>query len=82
MINMDDLILCEDCVRAGARLVGMMDTREFEAQLESLERRHRQEQDRADSLEEYAARLEGAFTSRPEPIITPRRRGRPPKDDD
>ncbi|HLY82954.1 MAG TPA: hypothetical protein VKQ71_08205 [Acidimicrobiales bacterium] len=77
-ISMDDLILCEDCVREAARLIGMRDAGELEHDLETLTRLHRQEKDRADGLERYLTNMEAAFSSRPEPIVAPRHRGRPP----
>lgn len=81
-IAMDDLVLCESCVRSAGVIVGMRDATELEQELEGLRKLHRQEKDRGDSLEHYLDQLEGAFASRPEPIIAPRRRGRPPREDE
>lgn len=81
-VSMDDLILCEHCLRRGAELVGMRDARELEEELTSLRRQVDREKHRADAADEYAAKLEDAMDSRPVPVSHPRRRGRPPKDAD
>jgi hypothetical protein len=80
-VAMDDLILCDECVRRGAVLVGMMDAREFQTELDSLRKRYEHEKARADSADDYATKLELALDSRPIAVSTPRRRGRPPKED-
>ena len=76
-IQMDDLVLCETCVRSGARLLGMVD--EDVDRIADLERRARYERDRADKAEQYADQLEGAMHVRPEPIHVAKKRGRPVK---
>lgn len=80
-VAMDDLILCEHCLRRGAELVGMRDARELQDELDSLRHRVDQERYRADRADEYAGRLELAMDARPVPVSHPRRRGRPPKED-
>lgn len=81
LINMDDLILCETCIRSAGVLVGMQDARELEHELDTLRKLHRQEHDRADQLETYLNKLEDSFSARPEQIVAPRRRGRPPREE-
>src|SRR5579872_2884464 len=81
-VSMDDLILCEECLRRGAELVGMRDARELQDELTSLKRRLDQERYRADQADEYAGRLELAIDARPVAISAPRRRGRPAKEHD
>ena len=76
-VSMDDLILCENCVREGARLIGMMDVTEFQAEMDSLRRRWESEKNRADAAETYADKLELAIDARPNPVLAPRKRGRP-----
>ena len=67
-VTMDDLILCENCVREGARLIGMEDTsltaahvRNLEAKADTLEKRLKQ-------AERYADAMEMALDERPEKV--------------
>jgi hypothetical protein len=76
-VSMDDLILCEDCVKSGAVLLGMMDTEAFQARLASLEHRLEEEKRRADKATEYADRMEQALSHRPQELKVQRPRGRP-----
>lgn len=78
-ITMDDLILCEECLRNGAELIGMMDTNSFLDKMQSLEHRLEEETKRAEKWAEYADRMEVAFQHRPETLKVTRPRGRPPK---
>lgn len=78
-VSMDDLILCEDCIRSAGVLVGMTDTREFQEHTNSLERRLEEEKKRADKATEYADRMEDALKHRPEELKVSRPRGRPPR---
>lgn len=80
-VSMDDLILCEECVRAGAVQVGMMDVREFEEKIHGLERAIERERYRADQAENYASQLESAMDARPVEVLHPRRRGRPRREE-
>jgi hypothetical protein len=80
-VSMDDLILCEGCVRSAAVQLGMMDTEEFSEKTRSLERRLDAEKKRADKATEYADRMEEALEHRPEKLSVSRPRGRPPKED-
>jgi hypothetical protein len=81
LVAMDDLIMCAGCIREGAILVGMVDGTEFQTEMDSLRKRFEQERQRADSAEQYADKLELALDARPNPVIAPRKRGRPPKED-
>lgn len=76
-ISMDDLILCEECVKAGAVLLGMMDTETFQGRLHSLEHRLEEEKRRAEKATEYADRMEDALAHRPGELKVGRPRGRP-----
>lgn len=78
-VSMDDLILCEGCLRSGAGLVGMVDEEEQSARIESLERRLTEETRRCEQAVAYANRMEEALAQRPEPITVSRPRGRPPR---
>lgn len=81
-IALDDLILCEGCIRTAALMVDMVDGGELAAQFDSLQRRYGVEQRRADKAENYASMLEAAMDERPVAVSAPRRRGRPRKDDE
>ena len=78
-ITMDDLILCEECLRNGAELIGMMDTHAFLDQKASLEHRLAREEKEREKAVEYADRMEQALQHRPESLKVTRPRGRPPK---
>lgn len=78
-VSMDDLILCETCLRSGAALVGMVDGTEPGERIEMLERRLAEEKLRADKAASYAQRMEDALKERPEPVKVSRPRGRPRK---
>src|SRR5581483_10702518 len=57
-VAMDDLVLCEQCLREAARLVGMTDDGDLHRRLVTLEKQLAAEKQRADSNEDYAAKLE------------------------
>lgn len=78
-ISMDDLILCEGCVREAALLIDMVNGEELRHQLEAVQIKLGHEQRRADAADMYAERLELALDARPVAVSAPRRRGRPPK---
>lgn len=77
--SMDDLIVCEGCLRTAALLIDMGDLAELRDQLAACQKKLSQEQYRADAADKYAERLEEAFSSRPNGVNVPRRKGRPPK---
>lgn len=78
-VRMDDLILCETCLRSGAALVGMVDGGEPGQRIAQLEQLLANEKLRADKVVAYADRMEAAIAVRPEPLKVQRPRGRPPK---
>jgi len=78
-ISMDDLIICETCLRSAAGLVGMIDDAEPLEKIAVLERRLAEEKKRADKAAAYAERMEQALAARPAPVKVSRPRGRPPK---
>jgi hypothetical protein len=78
-VSMDNLILCETCLRSGAGLVGMVDATQQADRIATLEKRLADEQKRADQAVAYANRMEQAIAARPEPITVSRPRGRPAK---
>jgi hypothetical protein len=78
-VSMDNLILCETCLKSGAELVDMIDATQQADRIASLEKRLADEQKRADRAAAYANRMEQAIAARPEPITVSRPRGRPVK---
>ncbi len=78
-VSMDDLILCETCLRSGAELVGMIDATEPQEKISVLEQRLADEKLRADKAVGYAERMEAALAARPTPVKVSRPRGRPRK---
>jgi hypothetical protein len=75
---MDRLILCDECVKHAGRVLGMIDEDVYKDKLESLERRLKDETNRAEQAVAYSERLEGAFNTRPSgPVKASRPRGRP-----
>lgn len=67
-IAMDDLILCENCVKEGARTLGIEDSRELKARVNDLERKHDVERKRREQAERYANTIEDAISNRPTPV--------------
>jgi hypothetical protein len=78
-VAMDDLILCETCLKHAAGMVDMIDATTQAEHIGSLERRLADEQARCEQAVGYANRMEEALARRPEPIKVSRPRGRPPK---
>jgi hypothetical protein len=76
-VNMDDLVLCEDCVRQGALLVGMRDVAEVAQELETLRRDSIRNLRRAERAERYYLDLEKALRERPDRVPVAQRAGRP-----
>lgn len=76
-INMDDLILCENCVREGAEKLGIKDSRQLAAKVETLEKRLDVSEKRRVQAEKWAGTMEDAISHRPEkPQIDHRKRPR------
>ena len=78
-VNMDDLILCENCVREGAMLIGMTDDADQKAHVVNLERKLDVAEKRRVQAEKYAGTMEDALGQRPEPVKIDHRK-RPRKD--
>lgn len=71
-VAMDDLILCENCVREGANLLGMIlpdsdRTADLERKLDIAEKKAKQAQNYADTMEE-------ALNKRPVPVAIDHRK--------
>jgi hypothetical protein len=67
-VAMDDLILCENCVREGARLIGMTDDTDLKAHLENLKRKVEVERKGRVQAEKWAGTMEDALGARPEAV--------------
>lgn len=66
--QIDDLVLCEGCIREAARLVGLADWAELQEQIATLTARN--DQVEAALLEQtaYAQKLEDAIAAKPKPV--------------
>lgn len=67
-ITMDELVLCEDCIRAGGELVGLVIGDVLETEVEALKRKLEDETKLRKQAQNYADRLEDAFDSRSQPV--------------
>jgi hypothetical protein len=73
-VVMDDLILCESCVKEGARLIGMTDSHELHTRLDALEHQVDVERKLRRQAQNYADTMEDALTKRPEQVQIDHRR--------
>jgi hypothetical protein len=73
-IVMDDLILCENCVREGARLLGMTDDAELHQRVTDLESKLDTERKLRRQAQNYADTMEDALGKRPDPVHIDHRR--------
>lgn len=64
-VSIDDLVLCEECVRAAAALIGMVDPDTQTAELEQLKESTRVLAERVRGLEDYNAKLGAAVAAKP-----------------
>lgn len=81
-IAMDDLVLCENCVREGAAVLGIEDSVKVEAERDDYARKYDAERLARQKAERYADTLEDAIGNRPAPIsIDHRRKPRQPRKD-
>lgn len=68
-VDMDDLVLCENCVREGASLLGMTDEEGLKAENEDLRRKNDVLRKRVEQSQRYADTLEdGLVRQREKPI--------------
>lgn len=61
-IQMDDLILCEQCIKEGARIIGMVDGDELRAEIESLKRALETKEKLYKQTQRFADVMEEALT--------------------
>lgn len=66
-INMDDLILCEECLRDGARQIGMVDGETWQSERELLRERLAEMSERAQRAEHELEVTDGALARFIEP---------------
>lgn len=64
-VSIDDLILCEDCLRVAAKLIGLVDPDEVAEYAEQLEKRADELLERNRGLEEHNKQLKAALASDP-----------------
>jgi hypothetical protein len=64
----DNLQLCEDCMKAGAAIVGMVDADERQQELDNLKVENDRLKRETKQAQNYADRLEDAFEHRAQPI--------------
>lgn len=67
-INLDDLVLCENCVKEAAGILGIEDSISLKAELEAAETKLVTERRRREQAERYAGTMEDALSQRPEQI--------------
>ena len=67
-IPVDDIIVCENCVKRAGELVGMVDAEQRALKIIELETKLVSEKKAHAQSKQYAERLELAFESRPAPI--------------
>lgn len=63
-VSIDDLIICDECLLAAAKLMGFGDTREDHAEIAQLKEELHEQLERANALEHYAKTLEAAVGQR------------------
>lgn len=73
-VVIDDLILCEQCLRSAAGLVGMVNPDETQAELEQLRESNRLLTEKLRGQEDYTSKLQTALGAKPEPARKPARK--------
>lgn len=67
-IALDDLILCENCVKTAAAILGIEDSRQLKAELGDYERKNDVLEKRLRQAQRYADTMEEALGARPEKV--------------
>lgn len=67
-VSMDELVLCENCVRVGAELLGMTASDTLKAELEGTKRKLDVQRKRQEQAQRYSDTMEEALGHRPEPV--------------
>jgi hypothetical protein len=65
-VSIDDLILCEDCLRAAAALIGLKDPDEVSEYAEQLETQRDELLEKVRGFERHSANLEASIASKRE----------------
>lgn len=76
-VSMDDLILCENCVKNAGRLVGMEEASETSQERDKFKRLWHEEKALREQAVGYADRMEEALQHRPDKLKVSKPRGRP-----
>lgn len=66
-VSVDDLIICEGCLREAARLIGLEDWADLKERAEAAEAQAKQCEDRLLTQAAYVQDLERAVASKPKP---------------
>jgi hypothetical protein len=77
-VSVDDLVICDECLTAGARLLGLVDPDKVKGELEALAAQHEQVTERLAGAMAYINRLEAASQEREklEALIKPKPRAK------
>ena len=67
-VALDDLILCEGCIRRGAEILGIEDSTVLKAEKEQLEAKLDTQRKALVQAQKYADTMEDALQHRPDPV--------------
>jgi hypothetical protein len=63
-VSIDELVICDECLRAAAKLLGLVDPGELAAENATLERRNQELVERTTGALQYVQKLEAALAER------------------
>ena len=67
-VQMDDLILCENCIKEASKLIGLVDEGSKDSKIREVEAAREAFKRERDSAQTYSDNLESAMDSRPQRI--------------
>jgi hypothetical protein len=78
MVSVDDLIVCEDCLKTAAAVIGLSDPADVQGELDQMVAQHEQVTERLAGAMAYINRLESANRERDtlEDALRPKRRAK------
>jgi hypothetical protein len=82
MVSVDDLVICEECLRFAATLIGLGDVGERDERIERLNERLTDTGQRLGKALEANEKLQAAFTAQEQVLPVKRGPGRPRKNPD
>lgn len=74
-VSIDELVICEECLRTAAQLLGLTDPGQTTEQLEALTAQAEELTERLAGAMAYANKLETAIAAKPKPARRPPRAG-------